>query len=271
MTDHRAATATPLPFARRRALLAAALLAAPSFARAQPAPRPIRCFGPGGPAPAMRIAAQAFQASQGIPVEIVAGPTPGWAGRVAEEADLVFSGAEYMMDEFIERFRDALDPATRRTLYIRPSALLVRPGNPRRYTGLRDLLSRPPAEARILATGGAGQLALYEDIAGRTGEIAVLRAMRERIVIVAPNTGAAQQEWRAKPDSYDVWLVWNHWQIAAPDHADLVEIEEPFRIWRSAGAVLSRRGAERAEVRRFAAFLTEAEGRAAFTRLGWRG
>lgn len=271
MTPPRAASQAPLRVARRHLLLAAAIGAAPSPVRAQSAAAPIRCFGPGGPAPAMRVAAQAFQAAHGVPVEIVAGPTPGWAGRVAQEADLVFSGAEYMMDEFMERFRDTLDPATRRTLYIRPSAILVRPGNPRRYTGLRDLLSRPPAEARILATGGAGQLGLYEDIAGRTGDIALLRAMRERIVIVAPNTGAAQQEWRGKPDSYDVWLVWNHWQLAAPEHADLVEIEEPFRIWRSTGSVLSRRGAAREEVRRFAASLTEGEGRAAFTRLGWRG
>jgi len=254
----------------RRTLLTGALLALPGVVRAQ-APLPIRCFGPGGPAPAMRAAAAAFQAAQGVPVEIIAGPTPQWADRVAGEADLVFSGAEYMMDEFIARFGGALDPATRRTLYLRPSALLVRPGNPRGYTGLRDLLARPPAEARILATGGAGQVALYEDIAGRTGEVALLRAMRERIVAVAPNTGAAQQEWRTKPGAYDVWLVWNHWQIAAPEHAALVEIEEPFRIWRSAGAVLSRRGAARQEVRRFDAFLTGPEGRAAFSRFGWRG
>ncbi|MCS6890437.1 MAG: substrate-binding domain-containing protein [Rhodovarius sp.] len=264
------ASASLLPSASRRALLSALLLAAPALARAQTA-APIRCFGPGGPAPAMRAAAEAFRQAHGVPVEVVAGPTPQWAGRVAEEADLLFSGAEYMMDEFLDRFGEVLDPSTRRILYLRPSVLLVRPGNPRAYTGLRDLLSRPPQEARILATGGAGQIALYEDIAGRTGDISLLRAMRERIVRIAPNTGAAQQEWRSRPDAYDVWLVWNHWQIAAPEHASIVEIEEPFRIWRAAGSVLSRRGAARAEVRRFDAFLAGPEGRAAFERFGWRG
>jgi accessory colonization factor AcfC len=231
----------------------------------------IRAFGPGGPAPAMRDVAAAFRAAHGIPVEVVAGPTPTWAGRAATEADLIFSGAEYMMDDFVAQFRDVVEPSTRTTLFLRPSALLVRRGNPRRITGLRDLLARPPAEARILATGGAGQVALWEDVAGRTGDIALLRAMRERIVLVAPNTGAAQQEWRSKPDAYDVWLVWNHWQIAAPEHADLVEIEEPFRIWRSSGTVLTKTGAARDEVRRFAAFLAGSEGRAAFARFGWSG
>lgn len=96
-------------------------------------------------------------------------------------------------------------------------------------------------EARILATGGAGQVALWEDVAGRTGDLALLRAMRERIVQVAPNTGAAQQAWRGRPDAYDAWLVWNIWQVAAPELADIVEIEEPFRIWRSTGTVLTRR------------------------------
>jgi len=219
----------------------------------------------------MRAVAEAFRAAYGIPVEIIAGPTPGWAGRVPAEGDMIVSGAEYMMDDFMTQFREVLDPVTRTTLFLRPSALLVRRGNPRRITGLRDLLARPPAEARILATGGAGQVALWEDVAGRTGDLALLRAMRERIVLVAPNTGAAQQEWRGKPDAYDVWLVWNHWQIAAPEHADLVEIEEPFRIWRSSGTVLTKTGAARAEVRRFAAFLAGPEGVQIFARFGWSG
>lgn len=252
----------------RRLLLALPLLAAPATLRAQPAP--IRAFGPGGPAPAMSAAATAFRTATGVPVEIVAGPTTNWAERVPGEADLLFSGAEYMMDEFVARWREVVEPATRRTLFLRPSVLLVRKGNPRGITGLRDLLSRPPAEARILATGGAGQMALWEDVAGRTGDIALVRAMRERIVMVAPNTGKAQREWREKPDAYDVWLVWNHWQIAAPEHADIVEIEEPFRIWRAAGSVLTRRGAAREEVRRFDAFLAGPDGAAAFARFGWR-
>jgi accessory colonization factor AcfC len=219
----------------------------------------------------MTAAAAAFRAASGVPVEIIAGPTSQWAERVPGEADLLYSGAEYMMDEFVVRWRDVVDPATRRTLFLRPSVLLVRKGNPRGYAGLRDLLARPPAEARILATGGAGQVALWEDVAGRSGEIALVRAMRERIVTVAPNTGTAQREWRERPDAHDVWLVWSHWQIAAPEHADIVEIEETFRIWRAAGAVLTRRGGARPEVQRFDAFLAGPEGASAFARFGWRG
>jgi accessory colonization factor AcfC len=258
------------PIVRRAAMFG--LAAAPFLPVAATAqPTPVRAFGPGGPAPAMRAAAQAFQARHGTPVEIIAGPTPGWAGRVAAEADLIFSGAEYMMADFVQQFREAVDSATVATHYLRPSAILARPGNPHGYRGLADLLARPPAEARILVTAGAGQVAMWEDIAGRTGDVRLVRAMRERIVMTAPNTGAAQTAWRERPGDFDVWLVWNTWQIAAPDHASLIEIEEPFRIWRSMGTVLTRRGAPREEVRRFVAFLTEAEGAAIFRRLGWTG
>ena len=255
---------------RRTLLLAAAAGAAANPVNPQGL-APVRAFGPGGPGPAMIAAAAAFRAATGIVVEVTAGPTPAWAGRVVTEADIIFSGAEYMMDDFMTQFRETLDAGTRTTLYLRPVALLVRKGNPRRITGLRNLLSRPPSEARVLATGGAGQAALWEDVAGRTGDIELLRTMRQRIVLVASNTGAAQQEWRSKPDAYDAWLVWNHWQIAAPEHADLVEIEEPFRIWRSTGTVLTQRGVVREEVRRFAGFLASPKGTRVFHSLGWSG
>ena len=56
-----------------------------------------------------------------------------------------------------------------------------------------------------------------------------------------------------------------------PRDADLVEIEESFRIWHSTGTVLTRRGAARDEVRRFAAFLAGPEGATIFRRFGWSG
>jgi len=64
----------------------------------------------------MRAVAKAFRAAHGIPVEIIAGPTPGWAGRVPAEGHMVFSGAEYMMDELMAQFHEVLDPPTPPTL-----------------------------------------------------------------------------------------------------------------------------------------------------------
>jgi accessory colonization factor AcfC len=258
---------------QRRTMLALPLaaLAIPMLGTVARAADPVRAYGPGGPAPAMRAAAQAFTAATGIPVELTAGPTPQWAERAKADSDLIFSGAEYMMSDFLTQFREQVDASTVTTLYLRPSALLVRKGNPRGYSGLRDLLGRPREQSRLVVTQGAGQVAMWEDIAGRTGDVAMVRAMRERIALLAPNSGVALQEWRSKPDAYDAWLIWNIWQIASPADADLVEIEEPFRIWRSTGTALTRRGAAREEARRFAAFLAAPEGALLFRRFGWSG
>lgn len=101
----------------------------------QPAPagKPgviLKAYGPGGPAPAMREAAKVFGDKMGISVEVTAGPTPSWKDQAMKDADLIFSGSEYMMTDFVRRdFPKLIDPATIRTLHLRPSAILVRPGN----------------------------------------------------------------------------------------------------------------------------------------------
>ena len=54
---------------------------------------------------------------------------------------------------------------------------------------------------------------------------------------------------------HHVSLICNSWQIANPQDANFVEVEEPHSIWRCLGAVLARRGVARDEVRRFVGFL----------------
>ncbi len=77
--------------------VAATLLAFAATARAQTA---INVYGPGGPAPAMKEAAAAFASEHKITVNVVAGPTPQWAGQAKQDADVIFSGAENMMFDF---------------------------------------------------------------------------------------------------------------------------------------------------------------------------
>ncbi|MBI5582785.1 MAG: hypothetical protein HY892_03080 [Deltaproteobacteria bacterium] len=96
----------------------------------------IKTYGPGGPAPAMREAAKVFGDRKAVRVEILAGPTPNWKDQALKDADLVFSGSEYMMTDFVRRDLPGLiDTATIRTLYLRPSAMLVRPAIPSRSEG----------------------------------------------------------------------------------------------------------------------------------------
>ena len=247
---------------RLTARLAATILSF-GLASAQAA-EPLRIYGPGGPAPAMKEAAAAFGKAHGITVEVIAGPTPQWLDHAKADADMVFSGSEVMMADFLPALPQ-LDATSVTPLYLRPAAILVRPGNPHGITGLADLLK--PSH-RILVVNGAGQQGLWEDVAGRLGDIATLKAFRTNIATMAKTSADAKQAWQADP-SLDAWLIWNIWQVANPTLADAVPIEPAYRIYRDTAIALTKAGEARPEAKAFAAYLASPEGAAIFARWGW--
>ena len=250
-------------FQKRMKLAAVFLLLSVPFEPAS-ADGILHVYGPGGPLPAMKAAAAAFGASHGVTVEITAGPLPQWQTAARTDADLVFSGSEAMMSDFLAAL-PGLDPATALPLYLRPSAILVRPGNPRHVTGLLDLLK--PGH-RILVVNGAGQQGLWEDVAGRRGRIADVRAFRANIATVARNSAEAKRDWMADP-SLDAWLIWSIWQTANPALADQVAIEPEFRIYRDVGVALTRRGEALPAARQFRDYLASPKGAQIFAPWGW--
>ena len=58
--------------------------------------------------------------------------------------------------------------------------------------------------------------------------------------------------------------------IANPDLADAVEVEETYRIYRDTGAVVTEAGRQDPDARAFLDFLKSEEGAAIFGRWGWR-
>jgi accessory colonization factor AcfC len=225
----------------------------------------LHVYGPGGPAPAMKQAAEAFSRSRGIDVEVTAGPTPGWIARAREDADVIFSGSEYMMTDFVNAMEGRIDEATIQSLYLRPSAILVRPGNPK---GIRDLPDLAKPGLKVLVVQGAGQTGMWEDMAGKQGDITLVRGLRRNIVLHAPNTGAAKEAWVARPE-LDAWIVYNIWQVANPKLADLVPVSERYAVYRSSGVALTKKGAGRPAARELVAMLQSKEGEAIFRKWGW--
>lgn len=250
--------------ARALSLLFLTLLLLPAFPAS--AREPLRVYGPGGPAPAMKEAARVFSEREGVQVEVTAGPASDWMERARKDAHLVFSGSEHMMSDFLKALDGVLDPATVEPLYLRRSAILVRPGNPR---GLRDVpdLGRPGV--RILVVNGAGQVGLWEDMVGRTGDLDLVRSVRRNIAVTAANTGVARTRWTEDP-SLDAWIVWDIWQVSNPTLADVVTGSETYAIYRDCGAGLTNAGKSRPEARRFLQFLQSAEGEAIFRKWGWK-
>ena len=264
-------SAAQTPDAGRRALLRTSLLgaglllaSATPLALAENAPS-LKVYGPGGPAPAMKEAATAFEKATGIKVEVTAGPTPKWIDAARANADLIYSGSETMMSDFVTAMNGQLDSADVIPLYLRPLSILVRPGNPKHITGLTDLLK---PGVKVLVVNGAGQNGVWEDAAGRLGDIRTVRALRKNIVAYPANSALARQAWIDQPD-IDAWLIWNIWQVSNPKLAEQVAVEEPYRIYRDTGIAPTTRGKQLPASQQFIAFLQSPQGAAIFQRWGW--
>lgn len=227
----------------------------------------LRAYGPSGPAPAMREAAKVFGKTKGIRVEITAGHTPDWKDQAMKDADLIFSGSEYMMTDFTQKDLPGLiDTLTIRTLYLRPSAILVRPGNPKGIKGIKDLAK---TGIRILVVQGAGQAGLWEDVTGRTGNVKLVDGVRRNIGFFAANGAEAKKIWTSDP-AYDAWLSWTIWQKENPAAADIIKIEPKNTIYRSCGVAITNRSERKVLGKEFADFLQSPVGQAIFVKWGWR-
>lgn len=225
----------------------------------------LKLYGPGGPAPAMKAVATQYQQGAGVSVEIIAGPSGDWMEAAKQDADALFSGSQNMMDDFIKAHGD-VSSDTVEPLYLRPSAILVRKGNPKGIGGALDLLNDDVA---VMVVDGAGQVGMWEDVIGRTGDVANLRKFRDNIAFIAPNSGAAKKRW-AEDEKLDAWLIWNHWQIDNPDIADLVAVEPELTIYRDVAVATTGKGAENPELEAFLNYLNSDAAAAIFSDHGWQ-
>jgi accessory colonization factor AcfC len=225
----------------------------------------ISIFGPGGPTPAMKEAATAFEAKTGIAVTVTAGPASNWMEEAKTDADAIYSGSQNMMDDFIAShgaiIGDSVEP-----LFLRPSAILVRKGNPKKINGISDLVNR---DLGLMVVDGAGQVGMWEDVVGRLRDVEAMKSFRANIDLLSPNSGAARESWNSD-DSIDAWLIWNHWQIDNPDIADLVPTEPELTIYRDTSIALTEKGKNNDEAAQFSDFLKSDEAVEIFAAHGWQ-
>jgi accessory colonization factor AcfC len=213
----------------------------------------------------MRETAQVFGQTRNVKIEVVAGPTGTWLQKAKTDADLIFSGAEYMMTDFIGAMGGQIDETAVMPLYLRPSAILVRPGNPKKITGFEELLK---PGVKVLVVQGAGQTGLWEDMAGKKGDLRTVRALRQNIAAYAANSAEAKKRW-TDDASLDAWLIWNIWQVANPTLADLVPVGADYVLYRDCGIALTQRGKDKPPARAFVEFLQSVDGARIFAKWGW--
>lgn len=225
----------------------------------------VQVYGPGGPAPAMKEAAKQFNNKTGIAVHVTSGPTSQWSDKAKLDADVIYSGSEAMMSDFENAFSEQIIKDSVEPLYLRPAAILVRKGNPKNIKGFKDLAK---SGVKVLVTHGAGQVGMWEDIAGRTGNIQLTKSVRKNIATYAANTGIAKKNWEEN-SSYDAWLVFNIWGISNPDVGQIIPIEPELVVYRDTGIALTKHSLKDAEAKRFVEFLSSQQGNTIFKKYGW--
>ena len=225
----------------------------------------LRVYGSEGPAPAIQEAAGAFGDRDNVKLHVVTGPPDEWLAKAAGEADLVFASAEFMMADFVRATELKIDEGSITPLYLRPSALLVRPGNPKHISDFPDLLK---PDMRIMVVTGSGQTGLWEDMAGKQGDIRTIRAFRKNIKVFAPNSTQAMRLWDERQD-IDAYVTWNIWHMPLRDRAKLVEVSDDYKIYRQCSIALTEHGKSKTSARRFIEFLTSSEGARVFESWYW--
>ncbi len=249
-----------------RTALGIALLAAAAgpVGGAPPAGGPtLRVYGPGGPLTPVRACAQRFARARGVKVEVDGGPEERWVAKAAEDGDVVFGAAEHTFSDLMRRRPGLIDPATRRSLYDRRAAILVRKGNPKKLRSLGDLAR---AGVKLVDVNGAGQAGLWEDLAGRHG---LIPALQRNMALSVSNTAEAIAAWRDRPE-LDAWLTFASWHDRLRDEADLVELPASERLYRGTPVALVARSEQRSLALAFVEFLGSEECHALFRTAGWR-
>jgi accessory colonization factor AcfC len=235
-------------------------LAGPGMAAAQE--KVLQVYGPGGPLGPMQESGRMFSQAHGMEVRVTAGPTPKWIEAARQNEDLIFGGAEYMLTEFILKNPDLVDPKTRTSLYVRPAGILVRPGNPKKIKSLKDLTR---TGVRIVDVNGAGQLGLWEDLAGVHG---LIPGIQKNIVLSVGSSAEAIDKWKTRPE-LDAWITYESWHYRLKEVTDLVRLPRAQRLYRGTPIAITSRSQQRDPAQQFIDFLKTPAAHAVFQKWGW--
>ncbi|QOZ48928.1 accessory colonization factor [Bradyrhizobium sp. CCBAU 53340] len=226
----------------------------------------VRLYGAGGPDTAFKRVAEVFTKETGVKVEVVGGPEPTWSQRAQADADILWGTAEEDIAALLETYKDfAWADVT--PIYLRPSIIAVKKGNPKHIRGFEDLLKDG---MKIVVTEGAGVAntsgtGTWEDVAGREGHLADIARFRNNIVGFGKGSGPSYKMFVEK--GADAWVTWPDWPITHADVAEIVKLASNRTIWRDVNVVLARDADPQAK--QFLDFLTSSRGAEIMKTEGW--
>jgi len=231
------------------------LLTTPTLAVADvAAPQVLIAFGPGGPHRVLQECAELFEETHGVPVKVFKSKPESLAQKLEEHGDIYYGGAEYMLEDFVRRHPDVLDPTSAVELYPRRIGVMVRTGNPLNITGHEDL-----------ARSGVNLLAVeLEQMEQFHPPDSDEKNIIHREVYTGQEGVAA---WRTTPE-IDAWVTYKSWHVTLGDEADFIEIPGDDAL-RHTPVALTRRTANRHAALHFIDFLQSPAARQIFAQHGW--
>lgn len=151
-------------------------------------------YGPGGPYQAIRTCADIFGATLGLTVDVQAGEPAEQAAQAAQDGDVYYTGAEYMMRDFLRDYPGVLDDSAVIYPAARRMGIIVQQGNPKGIRGLDDLAA---PGVRIL------------DV--RLENMGELRGAANANVALSVTTGRQGLAAWKKGEDLDAWVTYKTW------------------------------------------------------------
>ncbi|HEY4551668.1 MAG TPA: extracellular solute-binding protein [Bacillaceae bacterium] len=223
----------------------------------------VEVYGPGGPLGPMKELADKFSEETGIKVEVTAGPESTWIGQAKKDADIIYGGSEYMLTDFMLKHPGMLEEKKRTELYSRAAGILVRKGNPKKIGSLEDLTKKG---VKILDVNGAGQLGMWEDLAGRKG---IISGIGSNIAVSVKSSAEAIELWKSD-SSYDAWITYESWHHRLKGETELVRLPAEDRLYRGTPICLTAQSDNKKEARKFIEYLKTEESHRVFQKWGWK-
>ena len=216
----------------------------------------LRLYGPGGPLGPVQECADKFTEKTGARISITTGTPPQWIEQAEQNGDMIFEGAEYMLNDFMQAYPDIVDEASITGLYARSAAILVRHGNPK---GIRTLGDLAKAGTKIIVVTQEKMEEVYGRVPG----------IQYNVVKPVLTGREAARNWKTMPE-LDAWITYESWGRALADDTELVQIPDKNRVLRMTPIAMLKRSENKKLGMEFINFLRSDEAHQIFQKWGWK-
>ena len=221
----------------------------------------LRIFSAGAVAPPLQKAVEIFEKKRGGKCVMRINKPSILFDEISrgDRADVVCTGAEYMLDEATEA--GLIDGDSRRSLGLRRSAIIVPLGNPGRIHTIEDLCREG---VRIgIATEGCLK-GVWDEVASRAG---LTDAIRKNILYRADSCGSVMA--LVNTLKADAIFGWSAFARLWPQTSESVELLYEHQIFRSTVISVVRSSKNKELARTLIEFIVSADVDGIYTSLGW--